>query len=154
MVTKRQGQSKGRVAWRRGVELWLWRRIIKIANSFRMIVAIYVTSLVVGGLVFARVEETSISDGLWWAVVTALTIGYGDLSPSTDLGRAAAAVFQHFWVYGMVPLIAVNLLMHVMRDRNQFSHEEQEWQEEVLRRLAARFGVTLPPAPSDTTYIQ
>lgn len=126
--------------------------IVRVANSFPLIVLIYVTSLVLGGLMFSLLEHRSIGDGLWWADVTALTIGYGDLSPATAAGRAVATVFQHFWVYGMVPLIAVNLLTHVMRDQNQFSHEEQEWQEEALKAIAEKVGAELPPSPADTSY--
>jgi hypothetical protein len=123
-----------------------------VANSFKLIVVIYLTSLVLGGVAFALLEHRSLDDGLWWADVTALTIGYGDLSPTTGAGRLVATFFQHFWVYGMVPLIAVNLLTHVTRDQNQFSHEEQEWHEASLKAIAEKLGIELPPSPSDTNY--
>jgi len=32
----------------------------------------------------------SIGDGLWWAIVTATTVGYGDVSPETPEGRVIA----------------------------------------------------------------
>ena len=35
---------------------------------------------------------TSIPRGVYWAIVTMTTVGYGDLSPKTDLGQAIAAV--------------------------------------------------------------
>ena len=34
---------------------------------------------------------TSIPRGVYWAIVTLTTVGYGDLSPKTDLGQAIAA---------------------------------------------------------------
>jgi voltage-gated potassium channel Kch len=32
------------------------------------------------------------SDGLYWSLVTAGTVGYGDVTPVTNLGRALAAM--------------------------------------------------------------
>jgi voltage-gated potassium channel len=137
---------------RRRVRIWLRKMVVKVANDFRIIVLLYVVSLILGGASFALLEDRSIGDGMWWAVVTALTIGYGDLAPATGIGRVVAACFQHFWAYGMIPLIAVNLLTHVVRDDNQFSHDEQEWQETAIKAIADHLGVELPPSPADTDY--
>ena len=137
---------------RKRVRVCLRRMIVKVANDFRIIVLLYLGSLLLGGLSFALLEDRSFGDGLWWAVVTALTIGYGDLSPATGAGRVVAAFFQHFWAYGMIPLIAVNLLTHVVRDNDQFSHDEQEWQENAIKAIAAKLEVDLPPSPADTNY--
>lgn len=37
---------------------------------------------------------TSIPRGVYWAVVTLTTVGYGDISPQTDLGQALAAIIM------------------------------------------------------------
>jgi voltage-gated potassium channel len=41
----------------------------------------------------------SVTDGIWWAIVTLTTVGYGDISPSTPLGKVVAGVVM---VSGMV----------------------------------------------------
>ena len=56
------------------------------------------TALVVtagaGGIMVVEPElvKGSFEGGLWWAIVTATTVGYGDISPSTPWGRAVAAL--------------------------------------------------------------
>lgn len=81
--------------------------------------------------------------------MTALTIGYGDLSPTTTGGRITAFVFAHFWILGIISLIVANIVTRVMKDENKFTHLEQEWQEEVMKLIAEKLGVVLPPSPKD-----
>ncbi|KAK6415994.1 hypothetical protein LTR95_017518 [Oleoguttula sp. CCFEE 5521] len=47
----------------------------------------FVTYLLLGALVFSKVEGWEYLDAVFWADVTLLTVGLGDFSPSTDLGR-------------------------------------------------------------------
>jgi voltage-gated potassium channel len=49
-------------------------------------------TLVAGGQAFASIENTSLSDGLYWAISTMTTVGYGDVSPQTEEGRLLAAI--------------------------------------------------------------
>jgi len=53
-----------------------------------------------------RAEDSSVMslrDGIYWAVVTMTTVGYGDKTPKTSIGRLVAI----FWMLGSVALISV-----------------------------------------------
>ena len=111
--------------------------LLYVANRIWLILTIYVVSLLAGAAVFAVAEGKSFADGLWWAAVTALTIGYGDLTPVTAVGRTAGILFGHFWIFMVIPMIIANILLHLVEDRNVFTHEEQLEMLERLRNLEA-----------------
>lgn len=125
------------------------RIFLVIANDLRIILAIYVVSLFLAAQMFHVIEGKPFSDGLWWACVTALTIGYGDLSPATTSGRFMAQIFSHFWIFGIAPMIIGNIISKILQDKQKFTHEEQEWQEKSIKAIADSLGVTLEPSPTD-----
>lgn len=145
------GASRALRAWER-LASRLRRSLVRLTGSLPRIIVVYLASLLAAAALFSLLEERSFPDSLWWAVVTALTIGYGDISPATPVGRVVSIVFQHFWIFGIAPLVIANILTHVLHDEHQFSHAEQEWQAASLRRIAERLGVELPPEPADTDF--
>jgi len=48
----------------------------------------FLAILFLGALVFSHIEGWSYLDSVYWADVTLLTIGFGDIAPDTTLGRA------------------------------------------------------------------
>jgi hypothetical protein len=64
------------------------------------------------GVVIGRVEGWSVPESIYFAFVSALTIGYGDLSPKTGTGRFLAIVIGICGVMltALVAAIAVKAL--------------------------------------------
>lgn len=62
------------------------------------IVAVLTLVVILGSLMYliegARNGFTSIPRSIYWAIVTLTTVGYGDISPQTDVGQALAAVIM------------------------------------------------------------
>jgi voltage-gated potassium channel len=90
----------------------------------RVVVAIGVNVAVCAG-VFALLERTDYFEGLYWAVTTASTAGYGDLSPDTVGGRITSMWLMVSSVT-LIALATARLAARLVQDPHLFSHEEQE----------------------------
>ena len=69
------------------------------------------------GLVAGLVEDWSISESLYFAFVSGLTIGYGDFAPKTLTGRGLAIAIGACGILltGLVAAVAVEALSEVRR---------------------------------------
>jgi voltage-gated potassium channel len=140
----------------------IYRGLVWLANSPRTLILSYSLLIVVSGFLYRIFEEVSVGDAVWWAVVTASTVGYGDISPETWQARIVAAILISTMVLLVIPLITAHFASKLIVDTDAFAHEEQEELKNNLRavralleELAAREGITgsgsaSPPAePSD-----
>jgi voltage-gated potassium channel len=69
---------------------WMFRRFFATHN-FYLSVIFTGMFILLGSVAVTHFEGMSFGDALWWAFVTATTVGYGDLSPATTEGRIVAA---------------------------------------------------------------
>jgi len=67
----------------------------------------------------------SISDGLWWALVTLTTVGYGDMYPMTAGGRIVA-VFTMIFGITIYSLVVANLTVFVEGQAQQRAEEARK----------------------------
>lgn len=111
--------------------------LVYVANRLWLVLMLYVVSLTLGATCFAWLEGKTLWDGLWWAIVTALTIGYGDLVPATTGGRLMGMFLGHFWIFLIIPMIVANIVVHLLEDKHLFSDTEQEDVKARLKRIEA-----------------
>jgi voltage-gated potassium channel len=112
-------------------------RLVKATDTFRELMLLYFAVVVIGALLFSFLEQKSFDDSLWWAFVTAVTVGYGDIVPVTLGGRVVAVALMHSVVFLIAPIIIGRLLSRIMVDANVFTHEEQEQIKQELAEIKA-----------------
>jgi len=70
-----------------------------VNSQIRSVLLALVLLIGFGGWILSKTEGLSFWEGQYFAFITALTIGYGDLSPKEPLGRVACVLIG---VVGMV----------------------------------------------------
>ncbi len=99
--------------------------------EFQPIFGSVIVVLAVGTLVFHQLEDWSLVDSLYFSVVTLATIGYGDLTPTTD----TAKLFSILYIFVGVGILGV-FISAVSHASMQRTLERQE--QHTNRRIAAR----------------
>ncbi|KAK0920293.1 hypothetical protein LTR91_011426 [Friedmanniomyces endolithicus] len=73
-----------------------YEKDFKLTNSQRTLMLqtmMFIAYILLGALVFSRIENWNFTVAVYWADVTLLTVGLGDYTPSTDLGRGLVIPF-------------------------------------------------------------
>jgi voltage-gated potassium channel len=123
--------------------LWLMaiaHRLRKVFSlqGLRYAALIVFTVVVGGGVIFVAVErgqDLSTWDGLWWAAETVTTVAYGDIYPTTALGRIVATVVMTAGI-GFVALLTGALAQRFLYGGSASATPEPEPDRvEMMRKL-------------------
>lgn len=98
-------------------------RVFINTNGLKNVIILTALAIFLGAVGIMYTEKMSFEDGLWWAFVTATTVGYGDLSPSTNLGRIIAAVLMIFGI-GLIGSITSTITSYFLKANNKGVKEE------------------------------
>jgi len=88
----------------------------------------------------------SVGEGIWWAIVTLATVGYGDIVPTTPWGRVIGSIVIVFGVTFLAFLTATVTSLFVSSDQQQAARREREERaesDEELRALLVRLDQRL-----------
>ena len=67
----------------------------------------FIVTIGCGGAIFCAIEGTSFVDGIYWATITAVTVGYGDVVAKSDGGMIFSCFFMLFGATIMANVIAL-----------------------------------------------
>lgn len=116
----------------------LSQRLRGATDTFLELALIYTAVVCVAAALFAAIEGRTFGDALWWAVVTATTTGYGDISPTSAAGRVLAGALMHASSWLIFPLITARMASTLIVNNDAFTHQEQEAIQTSLRAIMDR----------------
>ena len=111
------------------------KALVWLAARLHRVVLAYFLSLALCAGCMVALEGLSPVDALWYSGVTSLTIGYGDIAAKTEAGRLIVMIFAHFWVFVIGPVVIANIVAGVIKDRDEWTHEEQEEIKTLLKQI-------------------
>jgi voltage-gated potassium channel len=123
MTDERRGRRK------EGVEGRIRRRSGKAVASRRVFGYLAGATLIIGvgaGILVTIIDHkdfATVGDGIWWAIVTLATVGYGDIVPHTAWGRVVGSVVIVVGVTFLSFLTATVTSMFVSADQDERTAE-------------------------------
>ncbi|KAI5866252.1 voltage-gated potassium channel [Durotheca rogersii] len=100
---------------------------------------VFLSYLLLGALVFSKIENWNFLDAVYWADVTLFTVGLGDICPQTRLGRGLLIPFALIGIISLGLVIGSIRSLILDRGRHRFNTRMLEKQRRLLiRRESAR----------------
>ena len=98
------------------------RRIL-VRHGLHHLLAVVVVLVALAGLTVTAVERShddavirDLPDGLWWAITTVTTVGYGDTYPKTSLGRGIGVILMLVGI-AMFSAVTANVAAYFVEER-------------------------------------
>ena len=92
--------------------------------EFRALLTIFAALLATGTVLYAGIEGGSVLDALYFCMATVSTVGYGDVTPHTALGKIFTIVYLPLGIgvfAGLAGKLAVGVLDRPIRRRRTAS---------------------------------
>jgi voltage-gated potassium channel len=113
-----------------------------VRNAAGVIVVATAVVMVGAGALIALIdseEYPNVGVGLWWAIQTVTTVGYGDVAPKQVGGRIVAALVMLYGIAFIAIVTAVITSTFVARATREYGAAQREEEESDRELLEKRF---------------
>jgi len=113
-------------------------------RAARIIASVTLSITLVSGVLIHFTDEKTyptIGDGLWWAIQTVTTVGYGDLVPTSTEGRLVAGLVMLLGIGFLTVVTAAITSSFIESARRRFQRAETETLSAKLDQISARLEV-------------
>lgn len=115
-----------------GMRAVLGRRSVIYAGAISILI------ILAGAAGIALLEPQTVhggfEDGVWWAIVTATTVGYGDIAPTTFFGRSIAVLLM-FTGVGLISTLSASITTHLLGQQENADQAAIKCQLDRLEKL-------------------
>lgn len=121
--------------------LWLLDQPLTARRAGRAIAVVTIVITLLSGVAMWLVDRDEFPNvwlGLWWAVQTVTTVGYGDVTPKSAGGRVIAAVVMVSGIGFLTVVTATIAAVFVESSRRRLRGESQEAVQGRLDDIAGR----------------
>lgn len=106
------------------------KKFLKI-NGFIYLLIVCAIVLVTAAITYSLAENVSLSNSFWWAIVTASTVGYGDVAPKTLVGRMAAISLMIIGI-GFIGTLTSTITNYVTSEKDVQNEDKLD---KILKKL-------------------
>ena len=113
-------------------------------RAARIIASVTLSLTIISGVLMHFTDEktyTNIGDGMWWAIQTVTTVGYGDLVPRSTAGRLLAAFVMLVGIGFLTVITAVITSEFIESGRRRIESTKPDTLSAKLDQIGARLDV-------------
>jgi voltage-gated potassium channel len=124
----------------RGMNIVL-RKPLTARRAAQTIASVTVSLTIISGVLIHFTDKKNypnIGDGLWWAIQTVTTVGYGDLVPTSTAGRIVAALVMIVGIGFLTVITAAITSAFIESTRRRLQGTETDTLSTKLDHIGAR----------------
>jgi voltage-gated potassium channel len=120
------------------------RKPLTVRRAAGIIATVTLSITIISGVLMHFTDEKTfpnIGDGLWWAIQTVTTVGYGDLVPTSTVGRIVAALVMLAGIGFLTVVTAVITSAFIESARRRLQGTETDALSAKLDQIGERLKV-------------